>query len=155
MVNILIRDPEQTAKLAEDIAALAEVGETILLHGEMGVGKTYFAKKFLRALGVDEDMVSSPTFTLVNIHETRKGPVWHADLYRIQTPDEVIELGLNEGLAQALSVVEWPERASIAWPDSRLEISLAFHGDGNARHAALNAHGSWQKKIRLIVDAYL
>ena len=111
-----------THDLAGRIAGLARPGDAILLEGGLGSGKTSFARGFLRALGIAEE-VPSPTFTLLQVYDTANGPVWHFDLYRLKRPDEALELGLEEGRAEAILLIEWPERLGAqtgAWVKARV-----------------------------------
>lgn len=105
--------PEEAATelLAQDLARAVTGGELVVLEGELGAGKTYFAGAFCRALGLDDDeAVPSPTFTLVHSYETLP-PVEHADLYRLRSDDEVRELGLRERRDEgAVLLVEWGAR---------------------------------------------
>ncbi len=86
-------------------------GDVVFLKGTLGVGKSFFARSFIRALAKNPKLeVPSPTFTLVQIYEDLKIPVWHFDLYRLESSDEVFEIGLDEALSEGISLIEWPER---------------------------------------------
>ena len=101
----------------------------ITLSGPLGVGKTALARGFLAALG-HEGEVPSPSFSIVQPYEELDPPVWHVDLYRIEDPSELEELGLDAA-AHAVLLVEWPERAGLkVWPDA-LTLSLDFGQDGD------------------------
>ncbi|HPF74083.1 MAG TPA: tRNA (adenosine(37)-N6)-threonylcarbamoyltransferase complex ATPase subunit type 1 TsaE [Xanthomonadaceae bacterium] len=100
----------------------------IMLEGDLGAGKTTFARGLLRALGVD-GAVRSPTYTLVEPYDTRIGRVLHLDLYRIADPGELDFLGLDDGDAR-LWLIEWPERGAGALPPADLWLSLRRDGDG-------------------------
>src|SRR5581483_4508689 len=117
----------ETAALAARLAPLARAGDVIALAGELGTGKTSFARAFIRALrGADEE-VPSPTFTLVEVYEDaggRRPPIWHFDLYRLKRPEEAYELGLEAALAGGIALIEWPERLGPLLPRERLLIRL-------------------------------
>ncbi|MCX7338658.1 MAG: tRNA (adenosine(37)-N6)-threonylcarbamoyltransferase complex ATPase subunit type 1 TsaE [Alphaproteobacteria bacterium] len=99
----------------------------IALWGEMGAGKTTFAKFFIQALLGDQNAdVPSPTFTLVQTYQTNKGELWHCDLYRLNDPEEIAELGLLEAFQRHICLVEWPENAGSFLPKKRLDIYLDF-----------------------------
>jgi tRNA threonylcarbamoyladenosine biosynthesis protein TsaE len=87
-----------------------------------------------------EDEAPSPTYTLVQTYEGLRGPLWHLDLYRLERPEDALELGLEDGLDSALMLIEWPERLGALAPASRIEVSLAPDGDG--RIARLSGHGA-------------
>jgi tRNA threonylcarbamoyladenosine biosynthesis protein TsaE len=123
-----LHDEEATARLGAAIAALARPGDVIALSGPLGVGKTALARGFLAALGHEGD-VPSPTFAIVQPYETLDPPAWHVDLYRIEAASELSELGLDAA-ADAVLLVEWPERAGEgAWPEA-LRLALDFAQDG-------------------------
>ena len=124
---------EETKKLAETLAASLVPGSVLCLRGDLGVGKTVFAKGLCSALGVTEH-VSSPTFTLVNEYEGTSGIVYHFDLYRIEDPDELYEVGFEEFVGgDGIAVIEWPERAEELLPHKRLEILLERSGENGRR----------------------
>jgi tRNA threonylcarbamoyladenosine biosynthesis protein TsaE len=106
---VTLPDETATAELGARIAQGLGVGDAVLLKGELGAGKTTLARAILRALGV-ESHVPSPTFTLVQAYETERLAVFHFDLYRIDNPRELAELGIDDALDQGAALVEWPER---------------------------------------------
>lgn len=113
---------EETAALAQRLGAILRPGDVILLDGQIGAGKTHFARALIQSLlDVPED-VPSPTFTLVQEYETRNGPLWHADLYRLTDPDELIELGVDEAFETAICLFEWPDRLGEMTPNAALMI---------------------------------
>ncbi len=135
-------DLAATSALAARIAAGLHVGQSVALKGELGAGKTTLARAVLRALGVTEH-VPSPTFTLLQSYETQKGTVYHFDLYRVQDPRELDELGFDEALDQGIVLVEWPERAEGRLPADILNVALAM--DANGRSAAISGDTYWRQ----------
>lgn len=126
-----------TAAFAARLAARLRPGDVVLLSGGLGAGKTALARGLIHALGHAGD-VPSPTFTLVQTYDPPavRLPVWHADLYRLEAPEEVEELGLDEGLAEGALVIEWPERAGAdRWPEA-LHLHLEETGAGSRRLTA-------------------
>ena len=143
---IKLADEAATADLAHRLAPDLKPGDVVALRGDLGAGKTSFARALIRALsGGDaaEREVPSPTFTLVQSYDTSVGRVHHFDLYRIQSPDELTEIGWDEALADGIVLIEWPERAGNLLPDRRLDIALAFGADAEARRATLRPEGGW------------
>jgi len=135
-------DENATAAFAAVLAGAVDGGAVIYLHGDLGAGKTSFARAFLQALGVGE-RVKSPTYSLVESYRLDARTAWHLDLYRIADPGELEWLGLD-ALADpaALVLVEWPERGSGALPAPDLLIDLAYAGTGRrARAAARSPRG--------------
>ncbi len=138
---MILKSEEETAAVGAALARLARPGEVITLSGPLGVGKTALARGYLEALG-HEGEVPSPSFAIVQPYEDLNPPVWHVDLYRIEHASEVEELGLDAA-ADAVLLIEWPERAaSGTWP-STLELSLDFAQDGE-RILTAKVPPSWE-----------
>jgi tRNA threonylcarbamoyladenosine biosynthesis protein TsaE len=136
---VILDDEAATARLGARLASRVRPGDVITLSGPLGVGKTALARGFLAALG-HEDEVPSPSFSIVQPYEDLDPPVWHVDLYRIEDPSELEELG-PDAAAHAVLLVEWPERAG-AWPDA-LALSLDFGQDGD-RILTAEVPPSWE-----------
>jgi len=139
-------DEAATAALAAKISALAEVGDVIALKGDLGSGKTSFARSFIRARGGAEE-VPSPTFTLVQIYELGSAAIWHFDLYRLKSPEEVWELGIEDAFSEGISLIEWPERLGPLLPRRCLEIEFLFGDRPNARRALIDACEGWPQRL--------
>jgi tRNA threonylcarbamoyladenosine biosynthesis protein TsaE len=126
---MILENEETTARIGARLARIARPGDVIALSGPLGVGKTALARGFIAALGHDSD-VPSPSFAIVQPYEELDPPVWHVDLYRIERPSEIDELGLDSA-ADAVLLVEWPERAGEnMWPEA-LALSLEFGQNGD------------------------
>jgi tRNA threonylcarbamoyladenosine biosynthesis protein TsaE len=146
-------DETATAAFAARIAALAEIGDVIALKGDLGAGKTAFARAFIRACGGMEE-VPSPTFTLVQIYDLAPAAIWHFDLYRLKSPDEAWELGIEDAFGGGISLIEWPEQLGHLLPRYRLEITFLFADRPEARRALIVAGEDWQERLAGIgVDA--
>ncbi len=141
--TVTLPDLPATQALAARIAAHARRGDAILLDGPLGAGKSAFARAFLRAATGDPDLdVPSPTFTLVQTYDTPLGPVHHFDLWRLDGPTALAELGWDEALDDIV-LVEWPDRLGPLRPDTALTIHLVI-GDDDARTATLTG---WSDRI--------
>lgn len=115
-------------RIAEAISGYCVDGDCLTLEGDLGAGKTTFARGFIKAL-CEVDEVVSPTFTLVQTYPThQKGTIWHFDLYRLESTHEVYETGLEEALDEGISLIEWPKLAEEFLPEHRLRI-IINHGD--------------------------
>jgi len=135
-------------RLARYLALFVRRGELILLEGDLGTGKTTFARAFISVLtGLDESEISSPTFPLVQCYEGRGAAVHHYDFYRLDDPDDVLQLGLDEALEQAIAIVEWPERAADYLPSERLEIKLSDSDHEQARAITIVRSERWAERI--------
>lgn len=142
-----LENPAATAALAARLARLARVGDVLALRGDLGMGKTAFARAFVAARAGEALVVPSPTFTLLQTYELPGGPVWHFDLYRLAAPDDVWELGWEQGLVEAISLVEWPQRLGDLLTADRLDVSFA-QGDGpEQRRVRLEATGAWAARL--------
>ncbi len=139
-------DPAATAALARRIAGLASAGDVIGLGGDLGVGKTTFARFFIAALGGDDE-VPSPTFSLVQIYPLETATVWHFDLFRLRRPEDAYELGVEDAFADGISLIEWPDRLGPLLPRDRLDIILALAERPRARRVRLEARGGWRQRI--------
>ena len=123
-------DQQSTEVFGQTLAVHLRAGDMILLSGEIGAGKSTFARAMIRQLqGADID-VPSPTFTLVQTYDDGPVPIWHADLYRLSHAEDVIELGLLDAADTAIVLIEWPERVGLQWPGSPLYLKFALQGDG-------------------------
>ena len=120
---IELQTEAETQALAACIGARLRPGDTLLLDGGIGAGKTAFARALIRAAtGNPAEDVPSPTFTLVQTYATPRGEIWHADLYRLSHPDEARELGLAEAMEHAICLVEWPDRLGDLAPPGALTL---------------------------------
>ena len=131
---------EDTAALAESIAdallARLRSGTSVLLglSGDLGMGKSVFARAFIRHVLADPTLyVPSPTFTLVQYYDAPFGPLYHYDLYRLEDPEEIYELGWEDSLSEGLSLIEWPERLMGMKPPAMLDISIKSSDNNQTR----------------------
>jgi tRNA threonylcarbamoyladenosine biosynthesis protein TsaE len=141
-----------TSAVAARLARLVRPRDVIALRGELGSGKTSFARAFIRALGHGDEEVPSPTFTLVEIYEVgAPAPVWHFDLFRLTKPEEVYELGFEEALLGGIVLIEWPERLGPLLPRERLDLTLLPGTAPERRAARLAASPGWASRLEGIV----
>ena len=137
-----------TAALARGLAARARAGDVIALWGDLGTGKSVFARAFINARPGAPEEVPSPTFTLVQVYERGPVPVWHFDLYRIERPEETLELGFEEALGEGILLIEWPDRLGPLLPAERLDLRLDFADHAEARRLEVRGHGDWAARIK-------
>lgn len=137
--RIFLADDAATAALGADLAARLKPGDLVLLSGDLGAGKTALARSIVRTLAGDPGLdVPSPSFALVQPYEAATGPVLHADLYRLRDPREIDELGLFDR-ADAIVLVEWPERSPDLTSLATMSVTLSVPADGNGRHVEITA----------------
>ena len=126
-IMVKTNSPEQTMQFAEKLAPILDKGAVLLLHGDLGAGKTHFVKGLAKGIG-STITVTSPTFTLLNIYDDGKMPIYHFDMYRISSKEEAEELGFNEYFdtknSNGIVIVEWPENVEglINCPHINVEI---------------------------------
>ncbi|MEM7459740.1 MAG: tRNA (adenosine(37)-N6)-threonylcarbamoyltransferase complex ATPase subunit type 1 TsaE [Pseudomonadota bacterium] len=138
-------DLAATSKLAQTLAPHLKTGDVIALRGGLGAGKTTFARALISALLGQETEVPSPTYTLVQTYDGPDFPIFHFDLYRLDDPQEVFELGWDDTQI-GLALIEWPEQAGRHLPAWRLDLSFEFIGD--IRVARLEPCGEdWQTRL--------
>ncbi len=124
-------DEAATQRLGGALARHLRPRDVVALQGGLGAGKTTLARAILRAASGDAALiVPSPTFTLAEVYDTRRGVFWHFDLYRLDAPEQVFELGWEEARAEGIVLVEWAERLGALLPRERLTVTLAIEGDG-------------------------
>ena len=143
-----LADEAATARLGRRLAALARPGDVLALHGTLGMGKSTLARAFVRARTGEDEEVPSPTFTLVQTYQGADGEVWHLDLYRLDKPEDAFELGVEDAFAEAISLIEWPERLGRLMPRDRLEIHLSPGAGATARRAELISRRQWDDRLK-------
>ena len=155
ILSFELPDEAATACLARSLAARARKGDVFALFGDLGSGKTAFARAFINALPApggtapaSPEEVPSPTFTLLQTYQRAPAPVWHFDLYRVARPDEVYELGFEDALGEGIVLIEWPERLGPLLPAERLELRFDFAEHNQARRIALIGTGTWARRLR-------
>jgi tRNA threonylcarbamoyladenosine biosynthesis protein TsaE len=141
-----LADPEATAKAGQALGAVLKVGDVIALSGDLGAGKTSFARGILQQLGLDED-APSPSFALVIAYDPPqlRLPVWHVDLYRLEGAADAAELGLGDALYDGALLIEWPERLGADLWGHALKIHLTVNTDGS-RSLTADVPPSWKDR---------
>ena len=117
-----------TITVAERLARQVKVGDVIALYGTLGMGKTVFCRGFVRTFMPLQE-VPSPTFTLLQVYETPSFPIYHFDMYRLKTPDEAYEIGVEDAFAEGVSLIEWPEKIGPLLPKKYISVRLEADGD--------------------------
>lgn len=146
--TLRLSSEDDTAQLGRTLSGFAKAGDCILLRGQIGAGKSALARAFIRArLGAGID-VPSPTFTLVQTYDHGDVEIWHADLYRLTDPQEVVELGLADALDDQICLIEWPELLGDMTPETALDIQLDVVVD--AHLATLSYGDNWRTRLRVM-----
>ena len=141
---------DDTAALAAAMAERVRPGDVLLLKGEIGAGKSAFARALIRARAGTEIDVPSPTFTLVQTYDLPGLEIWHCDLFRLSHADEVMELGLDAAFGTALCLIEWPERMGEALPPEALTLHFSAEADGHTVRFTPNS--AWADRLAGLDD---
>lgn len=140
---IITEGPEETRAYGYILARSLHAGDVVLLDGDLGAGKSELTRGIAKGLGVAET-VTSPTFTILNVYESGKIPLYHFDWYRLQDTDELYDMGMDEYLGgDGIAVVEWPERCEDAIPDKHLTVRINTI-DENTREIILIPQGGFR-----------
>ncbi len=144
-LSIALEDEQATERLALDLAMALEPGDLVTLSGDLGAGKTTFARALIRTLSGDSTLaVPSPTFTLMQTYDLPRFPLVHTDFYRLSGPSELAELGFDDLSDETVILVEWPDRAAGFLPEDRFDLALTLapqHGMSH-RQARLTGYGA-------------
>lgn len=149
MLTLENLDEFKIQTLAINLAKQLQPGDCLALFGDLGAGKTTFSRALIKALAPDIIEVPSPTFTIIQQYQTVKGEVWHCDLYRLKSPDEIIELGLEEAFSYAMCILEWPDKIAPYLPRIRLDMTLTVNCD-QSRHVTICNHGLTHVDLSLL-----
>jgi len=147
-VTIELAGLPATRDLAACLARIVKVGDVLAMYGDLGVGKSEFARAFIRALTDQSEEVPSPTFTLLQTYESDLCDIYHFDLYRLERAEEAFELGIEDAFHEGISIVEWPDRLGPYLPRNRLDIRLSITKGKNHRQAVLTPHADWSERLR-------
>ncbi len=145
IANKALPNETDTACLAQRLAPLLKAGDTLLLEGEIGAGKTFFARSLIHAIIGTADDIPSPTYTLIQTYDGPEFEIWHCDLYRLTSSNDAFELGLDEAFESALSVIEWPDRLGSDTPKNSLK--LIFEVTKAGRSISFSGNPSWARRL--------
>lgn len=146
-----LADPTKTGRFARLLAQIVRSGDIVALWGDLGVGKTTFARGFIDALAGPQESVPSPTFTLVQTYPATIAGVptdiWHFDLYRLKRAEEAYEVGIEEAFDSGVSLIEWPDRLGSLLPRKRLDVTLVPGGNAESRRLTLAGGTEWAARL--------
>lgn len=129
-----------TEKLAREIAGIAQIRDIFALYGTLGMGKSVFSRAFIKYLTAAEE-VPSPTFTLLQVYEAKDFDIYHYDMYRIKSPEEIFELGIEDAFYQGVSLIEWPEKMERYLPPHTVKIQILPLNE-NSRRIVISCENS-------------
>ncbi|SHL09950.1 tRNA threonylcarbamoyladenosine biosynthesis protein TsaE [Roseovarius marisflavi] len=144
-----LSSPDATCDFAQAMAPLLHAGDVLLLSGGVGAGKTHFARCLIQALLPAPEDVPSPTYTLVQTYPGKTAEIWHADLYRLNDPFELVELGLTEAFSDAICLIEWPDRLADMTPDNALSLAFDPGEEDDQRLLRLTwSDANWDERVK-------
>ncbi len=151
IAEITLADVSATREFATRFAPLLQRGDMVAFDGSLGAGKTEFCRAIIHALGFEDD-VPSPTFTLVQTYEPPPDDqitptIWHMDMYRLESPEEAIELGIEEAFDTAASLIEWPAKLGHYLPEGFLTFRLDIAADGKTRKLTIIGDDVWKSRL--------
>lgn len=129
MTTFISETPTQTCQIASRLASTVKAGQVIALYGTLGAGKTAFARGFIQSLNPSIEEVPSPTFTLLQIYETPEFDIFHFDMYRLKTPEEAFEIGIEDAFASGVSLIEWPDKIGPLLPKKHIRVDFEISGE--------------------------
>ncbi len=151
-LKITLNDLPATSVLADRLASMLCAGDVIALSGDLGAGKTTFARALIQRIGGQDTEVPSPTFTLVQTYDLPDFEIWHFDLYRLEAPRDAFELDIEEAFVSGVSLIEWPDRLGPNLPSTRLDIIFAFGEEASVRKVTIKGHGGWVARLEKFHD---
>ena len=157
-VKLELQNLAATERLGQFLSQNLAAGDVIALYGSLGAGKSTLARALISTLCPYEADIPSPTFTLVQTYDMPDGtPLWHLDLYRIDTPDDAIELGIEDAFLDAVCLIEWPERLGTLLPDGCPSIHINITDDAldsQVRQVEISAPANWDRRIAAIAAQF-
>ena len=157
-LELTIRDPAEMQRLGRLLSGSLSAGDVVALDGPLGAGKSVLARAVIQSLCPAEDDIPSPTFTLVQTYEPEAGmPLMHFDLYRLEAPEEALELGIEDAFSDAICLVEWAERLGPLLPRQALRLSIE-PSDAKAGHeqraVSISGGARWQRVFVELEEAF-
>ncbi len=146
---ICLNNEKETILLAEKLANIAKKHDCFALYGDLGVGKTAFARGFIQSLSPEHINIASPTFPIVCPYELPNLKLWHFDLYRLKNSAQMLELGLEEALQEGVALIEWPENAENYLPEDALSLYFSI-GEADIRILEIKGNAQWMERLKQI-----
>ncbi len=149
-IEFICATEQDTADVGKKLAGIARKGDVFALFGTLGMGKSVLSRAFVQSLTGAEE-VPSPTFTLVQTYETANFDIYHFDLYRIKSPEEIFELGAEEAIYEGVCLIEWPEKMGAYLPNNAFHVRITPFASG--RKITIETKDvNKQKRLETLVD---
>lgn len=148
--KVTVQNETETAVLAYRLSSLLQQQDILTLNGTLGAGKTSFARALIRALVGSEIEVPSPTFNLLLTYESEQAPIYHYDFYRLEDPEEVWELDIEDAYDEGITLIEWVQRLGGLAPEEALSITFSIpeNTSESVRDISFSGNATWQKRLR-------
>ena len=149
-----VANENETAAFAKSLGAILKAQDIVTLNGTLGAGKTAFARALIRGLCGETTEVTSPTFNLLLTYDSERGPIYHYDFYRLEDPEEVWELDIEEAYDIGITLIEWVSNLQDLAPEMSLDVTISIPegGDEGARVITLTGPEKWQDRLRNLTD---
>ena len=145
--EIEIADINEMKSFANKIAKLIKPKDIICLRGNLGAGKTTFCQFLIKSILGKDIEVTSPTFNLLHVYDGKEFSIWHFDLYRLKSREEIYEIGIEEALIDGVTIIEWPEIIIDILPKKMLDLSISFLDTSSTRLININGSNQWIEKL--------
>jgi tRNA threonylcarbamoyladenosine biosynthesis protein TsaE len=152
LAKLIFESPDATADFARKFGKILRPGDAVLLVGDIGAGKSFFARALIQSLQTVPEDVPSPTFTLVQTYDAQVGEIWHADLYRLTGPDEIIELGLTDAFETSICLIEWPDRLADLAPKSAITFTLTVLTEDSRELLISGTPMLWNHRLKVVLN---
>lgn len=143
----VVQNLAELKTFALKLSQIVTVGDVITLKGNLGAGKSEFARAFIKSVLGEDTVVPSPTFTILEQYQTPKFLISHFDLYRLESQEELVEIGFDEALCSGICLIEWPERLQDYPLENHLDIEIEVDVQSQARKFILTGDVNWQKRL--------
>jgi len=149
---IFLKDEEATSAFANAVGAITLSGDTFLLEGDIGAGKSFFSRNLIQSLLTEPEDIPSPTFTLVQTYSAPNFEIWHCDLYRLNGVDDILELGLDEAFETDVCLIEWPDRLGSEAPKDAATLVFKTISEKERSVSLKYSHPKWAKLGTVLHD---
>ncbi|MEH6494595.1 MAG: tRNA (adenosine(37)-N6)-threonylcarbamoyltransferase complex ATPase subunit type 1 TsaE [Pseudomonas marincola] len=154
ILQVSVANENETAALAKSLGAILKAQDIVTLNGTLGAGKTAFARALIRGLCGETTEVPSPTFNLLLTYDCERAPIYHYDFYRLEDPEEVWELDIEEAYDTGITLIEWVSNLQDLAPETSLDITLSIPegGDEGTRLITVTGPEDWQDRLKNLTD---
>lgn len=147
-IEFFCKTEEETISLGEKVSQYCRQGDVFALFGTLGMGKSVFARAFIQKL-CGKTEVPSPTFTLVQMYDAPEYEIYHFDLYRLKSPEEIFELGIEEAMYEGVCLIEWPEKMGNYLPRKAIKVTITPDSNGRKIEFSFNTEETYYRFCKM------